>query len=275
MNGLSKIANHLSLKKYQKIGVMTGAGISVNAGIPDFRSKSGIYSKVTSPELIFDIHHFRKKPQDFYDLAPKIVTPDPSPTLTHYFISFLEYKNLLQICYSQNIDGLERKAGVTKIVQAHGNKEKAHCSLCYAEYNRSDLMIAMKKSTPIYCDCKGPIKPDVVFFGEPLPKDFEENKYLVKSADLLLIFGTSLIVQPFSSLIHLVEDIPRIVINNSNHDTYARIGLKFQNLKGFDPAAPLTDLIFQGDSDMITRKLLEETGWKQEFLAKFPTVQEW
>ena len=194
-----------------------------------------------------------------------------SPTLTHFFLSFLEYKNILQICYSQNIDGLEKKAGVTKIVQAHGNTEKAHCSLCYTEYKRSDLVIAMKKSQPMFCECKGPVKPDVVFFGESLPIEFEQNLHLIKTADLLLVIGTSLNVQPFSSLIGLVGNVPRIIINNTYLSTFNKLGLQFDNLDDSSKIIQNTfrDLLFAGDCDQIIEEILENTGWKSEFFEIF------
>jgi NAD-dependent SIR2 family protein deacetylase len=260
MKGFSNLTQKLKNQDFKKVGVMVGAGISVNAGIPDFRSKKGLYSTLPSPELIFDIHYFRKNPIHYYEFASKYIKTDISPTITHYFISFLEHKNLLEICYSQNIDGLEKKAGVTRIVQAHGNAEKAQCSVCYKEHDRSKLSIAIKDCKPIYCDCQGPIKSGVVFFGESLPPEFEENLDKLKRADILLVIGTSLAVRPFSSLVNMVGNIPRIVINQSNLSTYKTCGLDFD-----DPQ----DFIWIGDSDKIITQILIETGWKDEFTTKF------
>ncbi|OMJ81507.1 hypothetical protein SteCoe_18027 [Stentor coeruleus] len=263
MRTIEKFAQALKKEDFKKIAVMTGAGISVNAGIPDFRSKTGLYSKLKNPELVFDINHFIKNPQFFYDNAPSIITPEAQPTLTHYFISFLESKGLMQICYSQNIDGLERKAGVKKVVQAHGNIDKAHCALCRKDYSRKDVVDAMRASKVMYCDCKGPIKPDVVFFGESLPKEFEMNLELVASADLLIVMGTSLVVRPFSSLVNHVGFVPRIVINNTDLKSFGDIGLDFSDNK------MTKDVLFVGDTDEISRKIISFAGWKEEFYEKF------
>lgn len=250
------------LGSFKKIGVMAGAGISVNAGIPDFRSKSGIYHKLTSPQSIFNIHHFRKNPQDFYDIAPKIMVVDAVPTLTHCFIAFLEHKKVLKVCFSQNVDGLEKKAGVLKLVQAHGNAEKAECAVCYKEHDRKMLVEAMKKSKPMYCECKGPVKPSVVFFGEKMSENYEKNLELIRDIDLLLVLGTSLAVQPFASLVQEVGNVPRVVINKVNLKSYLNLGFNFQ------PGSK--DLLFQSDSDVACRRLLEVSGWQNEFLEKFP-----
>lgn len=260
MKNLADFAKNLKDFKFTKIAAMVGAGISVNAGIPDFRSKSGLYSRISTPELIFDIHHFRKNPQDFYDVAPKIIMPKASPTLTHYFLSYLEHLNILQICYSQNIDGLEKKAGVSKVVQAHGNTEKAHCSVCYKKSCRKELVLALNKSKPIFCECGGPIKPDVVFFGEMLPVQFEENLKFIRSADLLLIIGTSLLVRPFSLLAEEVCNIPRVLINNVN----------LASFKNFDRK---DDLLLIGDTDDIVTKIIVETGWKESISKKYFLAQ--
>ena len=260
IKNIESIAEIFRSKKARKIAVLVGAGISVNAGIPDFRSRSGVYSGLESPEKIFNIHHFRKNPQDFYNFAPKLRRPNTVPTLTHYFLGFLEHLELLSIVYSQNVDGLERKAGVTKLVQAHGNSQKAHCSLCYKEYSKSDLVIAMRSSQVLYCDCKGPIKPDVVFFGESLPSEFEENLEKIKTSDFMFIIGTSLSVRPFSSLVGKQGVVPRVVINKTHSEAFSKLGFDFTN-KG--PDNP--DFLFTGDCDQILQDLIRQIGWEASF----------
>lgn len=146
----------------------------------------------------------------------------PSPT--HAFIKLLEDKLLLHRCYTQNIDTLERAAGVSdgKIVEAHGSFATASCSRCKGEY---DVEMCKQKilagETPVLCNqkvdpqCKGIVKPDIVFFGESLPPKFHRNVQRdCLGADLLIVMGTSLSVFPFAGLIDMVRpECPRLLLN--------------------------------------------------------------
>jgi NAD-dependent SIR2 family protein deacetylase len=120
---------------------MTGAGISVSCGIPDFRSpKTGIYANLAeynlpSPEAIFSIDYFKEKPEPFYKFMKSFDLRNFEASPTHYFIKMLNDKGLLHMCYTQNIDNLEVKTGIDmkKIIQAHGANRGAHCSVCKKE----------------------------------------------------------------------------------------------------------------------------------------------
>lgn len=126
---------------YRKIIVLTGAGISVSAGIPDFRSpKIGLYATLKKkydmddPSEIFSLQKFFDSPELFYDFAKEFDWTKYDPTPTHYFISFLNHKNLLDMNFTQNIDCLELKAGIpeSKIVAAHGDLSGVKCPRCHA-----------------------------------------------------------------------------------------------------------------------------------------------
>lgn len=121
---------------YRNITILTGAGISVSAGIPDFRSpKIGLYATLKEkydmddPSEIFNLDTFLSNPEMFYDFAKEFNWDEYEPTPTHYFISFLNKKGLLQMNFTQNIDCLELKSGLPeeKLVAAHGNLSAAHC----------------------------------------------------------------------------------------------------------------------------------------------------
>lgn len=260
IGGLGKL---LKEGRFKKIALMVGAGISVNAGIPDFRSKGGFYDKLKakgykSPEVVFDISTFRKNPQLFYEVAGDLDTTELKPTLTHYFFRLLSEKGLLLKCFSQNIDGLELDAGLNKnqLVQAHGHFRSAHCSKCGKKCN-ADLVIAhMRSKTVYFCDqCQGPVKPDVVFFGESLPSEFEEGVKVLDDADLLLIIGTSLLVYPFASLAQMVKkNTPRVFINKNAETTQ---GFWFKDPKS-------ADMALIGDCDEIIGEIAKICGWKEE-----------
>ena len=128
----------ISEEKFKNIIILTDAGISTSAGIPDFRTKgTGLYDNLQEynlpyAEAVFDISYFRNKPQAFYTLAKEIMPGKYAPTITHHFIKYLHDKKILLRCYTQNIDGLERLAGLDdeKLVEAHGTFATSRCIKC-------------------------------------------------------------------------------------------------------------------------------------------------
>jgi len=206
---------------------MTGAGISVSAGIPDFRSPgTGLYDnlqkyKLPTPEAIFHIDYLRKHPRAFFTLAKELFPGAYSPTASHFFAKLLADKGCLLRCYTQNIDGLEILAGVEPelLVQAHGGFQNSHCIDCGKEHSTEFVRDAvMKEDIPLCQDgsCGGIVKPDVVFFGESLPERFFRLvKEDFEQCDLLIVMGTSLKVHPFAGLISKVKQhVPRLLMNN-------------------------------------------------------------
>lgn len=212
--------------RIKRIAVLTGAGISTNAGIPDFRSPgSGLYSqmekyKLPFPEAVFSIEYFLKDPRPFFTIA-KGMTGKYVPTKFHYFIRLLQDKGLLLKNFTQNIDNLEGDAGVKKelLVQAHGSVAGAHCTGCGKEVDIKLMMAHIEKGEPLFCECKAPCKPDIVMFGEALPISFSMQMNDVASADLVIIAGTSLKVFPFSVLMDLAgPNTPRLVFDIKEPD---------------------------------------------------------
>jgi NAD-dependent SIR2 family protein deacetylase len=136
----------LKANKFKKILMLTGAGISVSAGIPDFRSpKTGLYATLKGkydmdyPEQIFSIDYFLERPEVFYDFSKGSEWTKYNPTPTHYFIKLLHDKGLLWMNLTQNIDCLELKAGIPedKVIAAHGDLRAAECAKCKKRYTKA------------------------------------------------------------------------------------------------------------------------------------------
>lgn len=221
---IEQVAELIRSKKLSKIIVMAGAGISVSAGIPDFRTPgTGLYDNLQKynlpdPQAIFTLSYFRENPQPFFTLAKELFPGAFKPTPTHHFIKVLADRGLLLRCYTQNIDGLEGIAGVPEhlIFQAHGGFKAAHCIDCKQDQNMDIVADACLKGQICRCsECNGLVKPDIVFFGESLPERFQGLVMQdFPSCDCLIVMGTSLQVQPFASLIDMVPATAmRILIN--------------------------------------------------------------
>ncbi|KAJ4478439.1 Sir2 family histone deacetylase Hst2 [Lentinula aciculospora] len=249
-----------------RLGILR-AGVSTAAGIPDFRSPgTGLYAnlarlKLPYPEAVFEINFFRKNPVPFYTLAHELYPGKFRPTLTHAFIRLLSEHSLLGMCFTQNIDTLERRAGVpsNKIIEAHGSFATQRCIKCQTPFDDEKIKdivmnFAERKIIP-RCEkkgCKGLVKPDIVFFGEALPQSFSKAPSIIHSADLLIVIGTSLTVHPFASLAMICPDpCPRVLINIDS------VG---------DFGARSDDVILLGKCDEVVKELCEELGWEEELM---------
>jgi len=162
----------------KNIIVLSGAGISVAAGIPDFRTPgTGLYDNLEKynlpyPEAIFEIEYFKTNPNPFFVLAKELYPGNFRPTPCHYFVRLLHEKGVLIRNYTQNIDTLERVAGVPeeKLIEAHGSFGMAHCIKCKMEYSSDNIKeIILRGEIPKCTSCNSVVKPDIVFFGENLP----------------------------------------------------------------------------------------------------------
>jgi NAD+-dependent protein deacetylase SIR2 len=246
--------------------MQTGAGISTSAGIPDFRSPDiGLYSNLAhlnldSPEDVFTIDFFKQNPLPFYTLAHELAPGKFRPTITHSFMSLLNDKGILLHIFTQNIDTLERRAGIPedKIMEAHGSFASSSCinPSCKAVYPNDLMEENIKKKEIPYCSsCHWLVKPDIVFFGESLPPSFFQKINLIPHADLVIVMGSSLNVAPFSYLPDRVpESVPRILINRELAGT---LGTRAD------------DVLYLGDCDDGVRQLAKACGWWEELEAKW------
>lgn len=207
---------------------------------------------------MFDISYFRTNPLPFYALAHELYPAKYKPTIAHLFLRLLSDKGLLLKVFTQNIDCLEREAGVPedKIIEAHGSFAHQRCIECKSDYPTHMMKEAIQNREVPHClmpRCDGLVKPDIVFFGEKLPETFHLNMALPGAADLCFIMGTSLSVQPFASLPGFcAEGVPRVLINQE------RVG---------SLGSRADDVLLLGECDSGVRKLAAAIGWAEELEA--------
>ncbi|XP_061077987.1 NAD-dependent protein deacetylase sirtuin-3, mitochondrial isoform X1 [Conger conger] len=262
---LEGLARGIGEGQFRRVVVMVGAGISTPSGIPDFRSPgSGLYDNLQQynlpyAEAIFEINYFHYNPEPFFALAKELYPGNYQPNATHYFVRLLQDKGQLVRMYTQNIDGLERMAGISpsKLVEAHGTFSMATCTVCLREYPGEELRADIMASTVPKCPtCTGVIKPNIVFFGEELPQNFFLYLTDFPLADLLIVMGTSLEVEPFASLAGAVRgSVPRLLINRDPVGPFAGRALR------------PNDVAELGDVVGGVRKLTDILGWTQELEA--------
>ncbi|XP_015236439.1 PREDICTED: NAD-dependent protein deacetylase sirtuin-1 [Cyprinodon variegatus] len=215
------------LHESKRILVLTGAGVSVSCGIPDFRSRDGIYARLAvdfpdlpDPQSMFDIEYFRRDPRPFFKFAKEIFPGQFQPSPCHRFISMLDKQGKLLRNYTQNIDTLEQVAGVQRIIQCHGSFATASCLVCKhkvdCEAIRADILNQVVPRCPRCPDIPLAImKPDIVFFGENLPELFHRAMKQDKDeVDLLIVIGSSLKVRPVALIPNSIpHEVPQVLIN--------------------------------------------------------------
>ncbi|XP_062589774.1 NAD-dependent protein deacetylase sirtuin-1-like [Saccostrea cucullata] len=216
------------IKSCQKIVVLTGAGVSVSCGIPDFRSRDGIYARLAvdfpnlpDPQAMFDINFFRNDQRPFFKFAKEIYPGQFEPSKSHKFIRLLERHGQLLRNYTQNIDTLEQVAGIQNVIQCHGSFAKATCMACKHKVDADDVREDIFKQVIPKCPVcpEGTelaiMKPDIVFFGESLPEEFHQQMAEDKeNCDLLIVIGSSLKVRPVALIPNsLPQKVPQILIN--------------------------------------------------------------
>ncbi len=200
--------------------VLTGAGISTESGIPDFRGESGIWQKY-KPEIYGSIQSFLKDPSKFWKMAEEIAPTlfNAEPNTGHYAIVNLEKMNIIKAIITQNIDELHQKAGSIIVYEVHGNINRFTCLGCRASYIKQQILRKIKKEKNPVCDyCAAPLRPSVVLFGENLP-NFEKymSINLAKKSDLMLIAGSSLTVAPVCDLpLYTLSEGGKLIIINDD-----------------------------------------------------------
>lgn len=291
---IKSVAEAISTSK--KIVVMLGAGASVSAGIPDFRTPgTGLYDNLEkynlpAPEAVFDIGFFQQKPDAFYRLCRELWPGNFRPTPMHYFCRLLQDKGKLLRVLSQNIDSLERVTGLPqeKIVAAHGNFDSATCIATGSKvdleevreavfHDGSSLTGGWRKLAEKY---GGLVKPDIVFFGEAMPEAFFVSEAEdLPTCDLLIIAGTSLLVHPFAGLVTQVSPgVKRVLINRERvgegssgwtGGLMEREALNFGDVKeDFAVVGPNGDVwLGPRDCDDVAWALAHELEWERELSA--------
>lgn len=217
-----------------------GAGVSTESGIPDFRSKDGLYNQQYKypPETILSHTFFMNQTDEFYKFyKAKMNSLKYEPNITHIKLAELENQGKLKAVITQNIDGLHQKAGSKIVYELHGSVLRNYCMNCNKFYDAE--YVFNSNGTP-KCNCGGIIKPDVVLYEEGLNEDtIMKSVYAIQNADLLIVAGTSLTVQPASGLINYFRGKNLVLINRAStpYDNKAdlvineNLGTVFRNIK--------------------------------------------
>jgi NAD-dependent deacetylase len=207
---------------------LTGAGISVPSGIPDFRTPGkGVWEKA-DPMEVAHIDAFRRDPERFWSFyRPRFETlDDKQPNAAHQALAELEGQGLLDAVVTQNIDRLHRKAGTERLIEVHGSIDTSSCTECDASYPLEQVEGLFSNGVAHCSSCSGLVKPDVVLFGELLPEEaMHDAQQLAERCDLMLCVGSSLEVYP-------VAGLPQIALASG-----AKLGIVTQGPTPFDSEA--------------------------------------
>jgi NAD-dependent deacetylase len=189
---------------------LTGAGISAESGIPTFRSKGGLWEKF-DPAVYASIEVFRQDPSKYWSIRGEFIRNYDAyqPNPGHLALAELERLGLLRQVITQNIDGLHRKAGTRNVVELHGSLREIFCVKCRKEYRAPHV----PEGIPPRCECGGVLKPNTVLFGESLPPDALETAWRESGmCRVMLVIGTSTVVQPAASLPHVAKQGGALVV---------------------------------------------------------------
>lgn len=214
MDEILKLKEIINKSKY--IVVFSGAGLSTNSGIPDFRSADGLYNQKLNykvkPEEIISHSFFLTYPEDFYSFYfDKMIYPNAKPNCAHLYFKELEKTKKVTIV-TQNIDGLHQLAGSSDVIELHGNVNRNYCMRCHKFYSLNEIY---KKGVP-HCKCGGIIKPDVVLYEEGLNEEnIDKAIEAISSCDTMIIAGTSLTVYPAASFIRYFRGKNLVLLNKS------------------------------------------------------------
>eukprot|EP00727_Mastigamoeba_balamuthi_P011502 m51a1_g6975 putative nad-dependent protein deacetylase sirtuin-2 (505) ;mRNA; r:114231-116089 len=268
---LDGIAARILSGAVRNVVVLAGAGMSVSAGVPDFRSAGGLHTRemalrygVDKAGELLSAEHFMRDPRPFYRVVRDLFLPihrgEVRPTAAHHFVALLARKGLLRRLYTQNVDMLDYAAGVADhlVVESHGTLRTAHCTSCRAAAEMGAFWAAVARGdVPACAQCGATVIPDTVFFGMALPQRFHATRAEdMRACDLLLVMGTSLEVYPFAALVNDVpESTPRVLFNREAVGPWR---------SGLCCATGFRDVCVLGECDDGVRRLAELLGWSSE-----------
>ncbi len=215
-----------------RIVVFSGAGLSTESGIPDFRSPGGVWSRYNPEDFYFQKFISSEASREkYWQMATEMYEPmkKAEPNLAHLAIAELERLGKLDCVITQNIDGLHLKAGNSpqKVIELHGTAMYVTCLDCHKRYERDEIQERIKKGVKVpYCDdCGGPLKPATISFGQAMPERETQEAYNRSSiCDLFIVIGSSLVVQPAASMPLVAKRSgARLVIINRDPTPYDNI----------------------------------------------------
>ncbi|MBJ6363024.1 NAD-dependent protein deacylase [Paenibacillus sp. GCM10012307] len=208
------------VEQSERIVFFGGAGTSTESGIPDFRSAEGLFNnrenRKLAPEEMLSRDFFIAHPEDFYLFyTSKMIYTEAKPNKAHLALAELERDGKLKAVITQNIDGLHQLAGSRNVLELHGSVHRNYCMDCGESYPLSAVVEA-RGAVPRCSICNGIIKPDVVLYQESLDMEVLERAAMhISKADMLIVAGTSLTVQPAAGLVRLYKGDRLVLINKS------------------------------------------------------------
>ncbi|HAN51322.1 MAG TPA: NAD-dependent protein deacylase [Lachnospiraceae bacterium] len=247
MEEIEKLREYI--EKSNRIVFFGGAGVSTESGIPDFRSKDGLYNQHDvnfekyRPEYLLSHSCLRDEPEVYFEFhRQKMDTRNIEPNDAHRYLVELEKRGKLSAIVTQNIDGLHQKAGSKKVFEIHGSALRNYCMKCGKRYD-ANYIFDSKEEIP-HCTCGGIIRPDITLYEEALPEEAVNGAIkAIREADLLIIGGTSLTVYPAASYINYFRGKYLVVINESDLSIprsentlilHEKIGKVFRQLSNYD-----------------------------------------
>ncbi len=228
---------------------LTGAGISVDSGIPPFTGTSGLWEKY-DPEEYVTITGFARNPAKVWKLYKELghMLEDAEPNEGHITLATLEKAGYINGVITQNIDALHQKAGSEKVIEYHGGGNRAVCMKCRKQFPLDEKLL--EKDPPECPDCKVVLKPDIVFYGEPIPRYAAlESMAMVQDAGFILVVGTASIVYPANQLPLAIKGKGGAIIEFNVERT---------------PLTEIADVTLYGSSSETLPRLLEELKRKEQ-----------
>ena len=244
---IKKAAEDLSGAKM--VTALTGAGISVESGIPPFRGKGGLWEKY-DPMEVAHIDAFLQNPTKAWNLLfkdMKEVLDKATPSDSHKGLAKLEDFGILKTIITQNVDGLHQMAGNSDVIEFHGNMAWQRCMECDAHYKTSRVEIT---EIPPRCDCGGILRPNAVLFGEMIPQEaLWRSRQVATDCDVMLVIGTSAIVQPAALMPVVAKESGAKIIEINPESTPLTGEISDYLIKG--PAGDVTNGIIEELEKMI------------------------
>ncbi|RLB06988.1 MAG: RNA polymerase subunit sigma [Deltaproteobacteria bacterium] len=239
MNLLDQAADIIIKGKFNI--ALTGAGISVESGIPDFRSKGGLWTKY-DPSEYATIEAFKRDPEKVWKMIKEMdeLLEKAKPNKAHIGLADLEKMGLLHGIITQNVDNLHQEAGSSNVIEYHGTSKTLSCLWCGRRYKKEEK----RGEYPPKCECGRILKPDIVFFGEPIPQDAMAQSFQMASkADVLLVIGTSAVVSPANTIPSIAKQNGAKIIEINKESTWL--------------TDSVTDIFLQGSAGKIISELVD------------------
>ncbi|MDK2883343.1 MAG: NAD-dependent deacetylase [Bacillota bacterium] len=240
--GVKALAELLAKNKGRAVA-LTGAGISTESGIPDFRSPgTGLWNRIDPMEYL-SADALYARPETFWKYFAEVFGPtlEAKPNAGHLALAELEEAGYITGVITQNIDGLHQKAGSRTVFEVHGHLRTVHCESCRQTYPMTEALAWLKKEPIPHCpECGGRVRPDVVLFGDMMPPAFTQAVAAVERSSLVLVVGSSLTVSPANSLAFQTHHLA--IINREPTPADGRADVVIRSAAGATLSAVLKEL---------------------------------